>query len=148
MFRVVLQCIILTSMLLVGFSNCLYAQTLKVRIEGIRAPEGTIRLGFYNSEAQWKTEKSNFQRAQGKGQLRNGVLEFTFKDILPGEYAVAIADDENDNGEMDWGWLLPKEGFGFSNYELTGVRRPQYPDFKFNFLPEGVTEIIIKVRYL
>jgi len=133
---------------LAGFGESLVAQTLLVRVEGIRAPEGTLRLGFYDSEAQWKTEKSSFQRAAPKTGLKDGVLEFSITDVIPGEYAVAIADDENDNGGMDWGWILPKEGFGFSNHELTGIRRPQYPDFKFQLLPEGVTTIVIKVRYL
>ena len=132
----------------IGFGESLTAQTLQVRVEGIRAPEGTIRLGFYDSEAQWKTEKSSFQRAAPKTNLANGVVEFSISDVKAGEYAVAIADDENDNGEMDWGWILPKEGFGFSNYELKGIRRPQYPDFKFQLLPEGITTIVIKVRYL
>lgn len=131
-----------------GFGESLQAQTLHVRLEGVREPEGTIRLGFYDSEAQWKTEKSSFQRAAPKTSLKDGILEFLITDVKAGEYAVAIADDENDNGEMDWGWLLPKEGFGFSNYELKGISRPQYPDFKFQLLPEGITTIVIKVRYL
>lgn len=131
-----------------GFGESLNAQTLRVRLEGVRAAEGTIRLGFYDSEAQWKTEKSSFQRAGSKANLHDGILEFTIDDVEPGEYAVAIADDENDNGEMDWGWILPKEGFGFSNYELKGIRRPRYPDFKFQLLPQGETSIVIKMRYL
>jgi len=134
--------------LLVGFGESLTAQTLRVRLEGVRASEGTIRLGFYDSEAQWKTEKSSFQRAGSKESLVDGVIEFTIDDVVPGEYCVAIADDENDNGEMDWGWILPKEGFGFSNYELRGIRRPKYDDFKFDLLPKGETLIVIKVRYL
>ena len=132
----------------VWFCEGLTAQTLRVQIVGVRAQEGTIRLGFYDSEAQWKSEKSSFQRAASKEDLIDGTLEFLIDDVAPGEYCVAIADDENDNGEMDWGWILPKEGFGFSNYELKGIRRPQYDDFKFHLLPEGVTMIVIKVRYL
>ncbi|MFK8055088.1 MAG: DUF2141 domain-containing protein [Saprospiraceae bacterium] len=131
-----------------GFGGSLSAQNLKVRMEGVRASEGTIRLGFYDSKAQWDSEKSSFQRAASKANLKDGVIEFFITDVEPGEYCVAIADDENDNGEMDWGWILPKEGFGFSNYVLKGIRRPQYEDFKFDLLPEGETTIVIKVRYL
>ncbi len=140
--------IVLVTIALTGFGESISAQTLRVRIEGVRSEDGTIRLGFYDSEAQWKTEKSSFQRAATKQGLRDGTLEFLIDDVAPGEYCVAIADDENDNGEMDWGWILPKEGFGFSNYELKGIRRPKYEDFKFQLLPEGETLIVIKVRYL
>ena len=55
--------------------------TLRVRVEGIRSSEGTIRLGFYDSEAQWKTEKSSFQRAAPKSGLVNGTLEFVITDV-------------------------------------------------------------------
>ncbi len=143
-----LASVLLTCLLCLGFGASIQAQTLRVRVENVRAPEGTIRLGFYDTEAQWKTEKSSFQRAAPKTSFKDGIVEFSITDVAPGEYGVAICDDENDNGGMDWGWLLPEEGFGFSNYEVRGIRRPKFDDFKFDLSPEGETFIVIKVRYL
>ena len=124
-----------------------HAQTLVIHVENIRAAPGSMRFGFYESAAQWKTEKSNFQRA-GKKHVRAGRQTFTYTDIPAGHYAMALADDENDSGGMDWGLLLPKEGFGFSNYEHRGFTRPTFEDFDFELKPGQVTVVTVRVRYL
>ena len=124
------------------------AQTLVVHVEGIRSAKGAIRIGFYDSAAQWDSEKSNFQRFGYKQTMQDGRLTLTFVDVLPGHYAAAIVDDENDSGGMDWGLLLPKEGFGFSNYIHRGMLRPDFEDFDFFLAPAGKTVITFRVRYL
>ena len=124
------------------------AQTLVVHVEGLRSSEGSVHLGFYDSEAQWRSEKSNFQRHRSKSGARAGRLTYTITDVAPGHYAVAIVDDENDNGGMDWGLLLPKEGFGFSNYKHRGISRPDFSDFDFDLRPGETTTVVISVRYL
>ena len=48
---------------------------------------------------------------------------------------------------MDYGWFLPKEGFGFSDYYETAMKRPKFDDFDF-ILTAETKEIVIKVRYL
>ncbi len=124
------------------------ATTLVVHVVGIRANTGAIRIGFYDSAEKWQSEKSNFQRFGYKESMRNGRLTLTFTDVKPGHYGAAIVDDENDNGHIDWGLMLPKEGFGFSNYEHRGLLRPDYEDFDFDLVAGSSTEVTIKVRYL
>lgn len=42
-------------------------------------------------------------------------------------YAVNILHDENANGKIDKGFILPKEGIGFSNYSSVGpMNRPNF----------------------
>ncbi len=106
-----------------------------------------MRFGFYESAEQWKTEKSNFQRA-GKKQITAGKQTFTYTDIPAGHYAMALADDENDNGGIDWGLILPKEGFGFSNHEHRGLMRPDFEDFDFDLRKGETTVVVVRVRYL
>ena len=122
--------------------------TLHVRIEGLRNADGSVHLGFYESAAQWKTERSNFQRHASKSGCRGGVLELTITDVAPGRYAMAMVDDENDSGGMDWGLLMPKEGFGFSNYEHRGLSRPDFEDFDFELPAGGEARVVMRVRYL
>lgn len=124
------------------------AQTLLVHVEGLRSGEGSIRCGFYDSPAQWQTKKSNFQRHGTKARLRGGCVTYTFTDVPAGRWAMAIVDDENDSGGMDWGMLLPREGFGFSDYELRGLTRPEWEDFDFELREGHVTEVRVRVRYL
>ena len=123
--------------------------TLVVDIEGLRNTEGSVHVGFYDSEAQWMTEKSNFQRHGSKrATSADGKLRLTLDDVPAGHYAVAIVDDENDNGHIDWGILLPKEGFGFSNYYHRGLFRPEFDDFDFDLPPGQTVTVTIRVKYL
>lgn len=139
---------VLAAALATSLAHALSAQTLVIHVENIRAAQGSMRFGFYESAVQWKTEKSNFQRA-GKKQVKpGGTQTFTYADIPAGHYAMALADDENDNGGMDWGLLLPKEGFGFSNYEHRGISRPDFEDFDFDLRAGEVTVVTVRVRYL
>ncbi len=124
------------------------AQQLTIRIEGIRSEEGLLHVGFYESEKQWKSEKSNFQRHSDKRTFANGVVTFVVDDVQPGRYAAALADDENSNGHIDWGILLPIEGFGFSNYVHRGLRRPNFDDFDFELKAGENLTITFVVKYL
>ena len=129
-------------------ASALTAQTLVVHVEGVRNGDGSIHCGFYDSPAQWDTKKSNFQRHGTKAGLRGGRVTFTFDDIPAGRWAMAIVDDENDSGGIDWGILLPKEGFGFSDYVSRGLSRPDWEDFDFELREGQVTEVRVRVRYL
>ena len=134
-----------------GLAAAAAAQTLTVRVEGLRSADGSIRVGFYDSAERWGTKRSTFQRhgrkADHPGEA-GGTVVLTFADVPPGRYGLAVADDENDNGEIDWGLLLPKEGFGFSNYYSTRLRRPDFEEFAFD-LPRGEhVEVVVRVRYL
>lgn len=126
------------------------AQTLTVRVVGLRSANGAIRVGFYDSAEQWETKRSSFQRAGAKPASagEDGVAILEFDDVPPGRYGLAIADDENDNGHIDWGWLLPKEGFGFSNYHSTRLARPDFEEFAFDLPADGHVEVVVRLRYL
>lgn len=124
------------------------AQRLVVHFESVRSAEGPIRLGFYQTPADWQAQKSNFQRHGYKEGLADGHFTLVFDDVPPGRYAVAVVDDENDSGVIDWGWLLPKEGFGFSNHASRGLRKPAFEDFDFEHVVSGETVVVVRLRYL
>lgn len=48
--------------------------------------------------------------------ITEGKATFRFADVPPGNYAVVVFHDENDNGRIDHNWLrMPSEALGFSN---------------------------------
>ena len=56
---------------------------------------------------------------------------YIFK-FAKGNYAVNILHDENNNGKIDKGLILPKEGIGFSNYSSIGLtNRPNFKKANF-----------------
>lgn len=128
-------------------STLCFGQTLKISITGLRSNSGTVWLGFYTSNEAFNKEQPLFFKVEPKTKTINGVLSITYTGIKPGTYGIAFMDDENNNGKMDYGWLLPKEGFGFSNYYHTGMTKPHLNKFSFEVKEES-TLVEIKVRYL
>lgn len=129
------------------FAASLKAQTLTIHITGIRHAEGSIRLAFYNTPQSFDDEKALFTKTCSKAELKNGQLTVVYKGLLPGTYGIALLDDENNNQKMDYGLVLPKEGFGFSDYYHTGMSKPGLEKFDFNFGSENKT-VEIRIRYL
>jgi uncharacterized protein (DUF2141 family) len=133
-----------TGILLTGFA---VAQTLKINITGLRNNSGVVRMGFYINNESFDKEEPLFVKTEPKASTANGVLSITYTGLKPGTYGVALLDDENNNDKVDYGWFLPKEGFGFTNYYHTGITKPNFSKFMFT-LGNGLKVVEIKVRYL
>ncbi len=124
------------------------AQSLQIKMSGLRNNEGNIRLAFYNNSKSFDAEVPLFIRKVSKAELIRNRYLITYRDLKPGIYGIAILDDENTNDKMDYGLILPKEGFGFSDYYHSGMTRPVFEKFDF-VLKQGEDKMVeIKVRYL
>lgn len=133
--------------ILVLGSGCAIAQSLKINITGLRNNSGVVRMGFYTNNEAFEKEEALFVKNEAKASMVNGVLSVTYTDLKPGLYGIALLDDENNNDKVDYGWFLPKEGFGFTNYYHTGITKPHFQKFSF-ILGTGPKVVEIKVRYL
>ena len=75
------------------------------------------------------------------------TVEIRFTGVKPGDYAVALLHDENDNGKADRAMgMMPKEGYGFSRDAPVKMAPPKFNDAVMK-LGEGVSRIAIKMRY-
>jgi len=128
-------------------SLSLFSQTLVIEISGIRNKDGLIRLAFFVSEANFRSEKPTFERMLDKKPVQNGNLVYRLDSIPPGTYGIALLDDENRNGKLDYRFILPKEGIGFSNYEHHGIKRPVLNDFSFLLKKNVTLRIPIRLTY-
>lgn len=137
--------LILTCTFFLSFS--VFSQTLLVEISGIRNREGLIRLAFFVSESGFRAEKPAFERNLSKTPVQNGNLVVRLDSIPPGTYGIALLDDENKNGKLDYRLILPKEGVGFSNYVHHGIRRPVLSDFSFLVKKDVTLRIPIRLTY-
>jgi len=73
----------------------------------------------------------------------------TFPDIKPGNYAVSVLHDENQNKDMDQTGLgIPKEGFGFSNDVMGMIGPPSFKRAKVLVNEHQDTDISIKMKYM
>lgn len=75
------------------------------------------------------------------------VVEIRFTGVKPGQYAIALLHDENNNGKADRAMgMMPKEGYGFSRDAPVNMAPPKFKDAVFA-LGEGLARFTIKMRY-
>lgn len=117
-----------------------------IKITDIRKAEGEIGLGVYTSDDNFEDEVEYLSKTFSKTKMENGTLTVELF-LPPGTYGIALLDDEDRDGEMDFGLMMPDEGFGFSNYYHSGLSKPDFEDFAFKV--ENETERVkIKVKYM
>lgn len=134
--------------LILFFSSLsLFSQALVVEVTGIRNKDGWILLAFFTNEVAFRTEKPALERSLDKASVLNGNLTVRLDSIPPGTYGIALLDDENKNGKLDYKLFLPKEGVGFSNYVHHGIRRPVFDDFSFLLKKNVTLRIPIRLTY-
>lgn len=120
--------------------------TIKIKVTNIRSTKGNLLMGFYKDNKSFSKREPFMGKTVEKTDIKDGVV--TFQVILPaGTYGIALLDDENKNGKTDYGFLLPVEGFGFSNYYHKGITAPGFTDFDFT-LGSSDKEVTIKVKYM
>ncbi len=117
-----------------------------VHIKNIRNSKGRIQLQVYRNQESFKNETPWKSTTVSKKSMKNHQLTYHFKGLPKGIYGIALLDDENSNTKMDYGWLLPDEGFGFSDYYHTAWSKPQFDKFKF-YLNKNKTVTMV-IRYL
>ena len=77
----------------------------------------------------------------------SGKVEIRFTGVKPGDYAIALLHDENDNGKADRAMgMMPKEGYGFSRDAPVKMAPPKFKDAVFK-QGEGTSRVTIKMRY-
>lgn len=74
-------------------------------------------------------------------------VEIRFTGVKPGDYAIALLHDENNNGKADRAMgMMPKEGYGFSRDAPVKMAPPKFGDAVFK-QGETTSRITIKMRY-
>ncbi len=119
--------------------------SIEVKFTNIRNSKGRIQMQIYRSQEAFASENYWKQVHVSKKELKNKTLNYTFSGIPSGTYGIAILDDENENGEMDYKMLLPAEGYGFSDFYHTSWSRPTFSEFKFSL--NANKSVTVKVKY-
>lgn len=138
-----------------GLSHTLYSfaypnaetYSLTIEVKNLRNAKGIVQFALYNKDGSIPDEDYENYYKILKGEIINGSSMITFKNIPSGKYAVNILHDENNNGKIDKGFVLPIEGVGFSNYQSIGLtNRPNFSKASFELKEEKT--INVKVIYM
>jgi uncharacterized protein (DUF2141 family) len=120
---------------------------LTIEVNELRNSNGIVQFALYNRADAFPDEhfKKYFKKLTGK--IINGSSSVTFENLKEGTYAINILHDENTDGRINKGLILPKEGIGFSNYQSVGFsNRPVFP--KASFYLNCDMRIKVNILYL
>ena len=120
--------------------------TVKIKVSNVRNNIGTMQFQVYRNQETFGKETPYKQFRTSKKVVKNKTMTYEIKGLKAGTYGIALLDDENSNKEMDYSWLVPVEGFGFSDYYHTGWSKPKFNSFKFEL--NSNKSVVMKVRYL
>lgn len=113
--------------------------TLTVNISNVEHQEGHVKAVLFD-RSNFLTE--NFVACIEIPATRSqGTLQTVFQHVQPGDYAVAIYQDINDNDWFDRNWIgYPKEPFAMSNnLRPINMLSPDFDDAKVHL---GVAEVV------
>ncbi len=123
-----------------------HQNNLKVAVYDLKNDQGQVIVLLYNKAGSIpdKTFKKYYKKQIVK--INNGKAEASFNALPSGKYAVNIIHDENANGKLDKGFMLPKEGFGLSNFKKVNLfHKPNFE--KASFILKQDTTVQIKTIY-
>ncbi|MBL7864246.1 MAG: DUF2141 domain-containing protein [Cyclobacteriaceae bacterium] len=118
--------------------------SVTIVVKKIRNRDGVIRFKFYDDATRFPHDYGFLKVVVPKNEMTGDSLVITVPGLKPQHMAIALLDDENDNVKLDFGWFLPKEGYAFSDYYHSALRRPVYEDFAFTLTGDKRVEMIMR----
>jgi uncharacterized protein (DUF2141 family) len=113
-------------------------------VQGIKSASGTIRVQSYRAtKRDWLKKGRWLKRIEEPAQA--GTMTFCIPVDAPGDYAVAVRHDRNDNGKTD----ITKDGGGMSNNPSISIWNLGKPSYKKVGVQVSLpTRISIQMKYL
>ncbi|MXZ34601.1 MAG: DUF2141 domain-containing protein, partial [Acidobacteria bacterium] len=120
------------------------ASGVAVTINKVRPGKGRVHIALVNKAQFLLRKKLKTPLKKGIVKSLGESVQFTFKDVAPGDYAVQVLQDFDGDGFMTYNWLgLPKEPWGISNNPPIRFGPPKWERSKFS---DSVNSELGKVR--
>ena len=117
-----------------------------ITITDLRSDKGVVRACMTTQEKifpKCRKDPASHRTVVPAGES----VTIRFTDVEPGEYAVALLHDENNDGKANRALgMMPKEGYGFSRDAKVRMGPPKFDDAVFEHAGED-QELTIKMRY-
>lgn len=144
-----LTAIIFTSLLVssFAFNNEKTTHDLTIEVKDLRNSIGVVQFTLYNQDGSIPDEHYTKYFKKLTGEIKEGSSSATFYNLQAGKYAVNILHDENKDGKIKKGFILPVEGIGFSNFQSIGLtNRPNFS--KASFELKESKSMNVKIIYM
>jgi len=109
---------------------------LTVVVSGARTADGVIRIAVCPDDACYQNNGPFIAKRNAPASTE--PVTFTFPDLPSGDYAIVMHHDEDDDGEFDR-FIVPLEGYGFSNDIEPGFGRPPFYAVAVKLTSDGLT---------
>jgi len=117
------------------------AAELFIKVSGITATEGSIRIALFNSEATF----NDTPYAALSMPVTDAQMQVQMSDLPAGEYALMLFQDIDNNEELNTNLFgMPREPWGASLQGKTIMRAPVWSDLKF--MIDNDTAIIVELN--
>ena len=121
--------------------------SLTVEVADLRNSKGVVQFALYHTPDAFPDEDYTKYYRKRTAKIVEGFSTVTFENLPPGKYAINILHDEDENGKIKKGMVLPKEGIGFSNYESIGMfNKPKFSEA--GIVLKSDTAIQVKIIYM
>ena len=117
---------------------------LRIEVTGLQSAEGNIYIAVYDSKDTWLGKETVLEQQVVIVEARSeDGLVSTELGLPPGEYALSIFHDTNDNGDLDTNFIgIPNEPVALSNNARPKFGPPKYKDAVFTLGEEPLTQRI------
>ena len=136
----------LTALAVASFAGPAAAIDLVISVADVPSQEGSVGCALFASETGFPDDSSRALKRERVAVIPDRPIECRWKGLEPGTYAVAVAHDENQNGETDKNWLgIPSEAWGVSNNVRPRLRAPRFEEAAFELPPQPIVRMTIRL---
>ena len=108
---------------------------LDLQVSNIKHDKGSIMVAIYDHPDKFLKDVAVFTTTYPVDVA--GSVHIPVNGLRPGEYAVSVFHDVNDNGKLDKNFLgIPTEPYGFSNNVKGTFGPPKFADAKFTTIQD------------
>lgn len=147
MFKIVN--LFIATLLTVSFTEIAQAESttsLTVVVDGIRNQTGEICMRVYNSEKGFP-DNAKSEVKSGCTKITGNSIKQVFSGLKPGNYAVAVVDDQNGDRQLNKDFFgIPEEGFGISRNPIVSISTgtPKFRNASFKVDQNTTINIFLK----
>lgn len=121
---------------------------IEISVSGVAPIQGPIACALFSSKVGFPLESKKHAIEQVRVPASNGTATCIFESVIPGDYAVAVVHDTNDNKEADTNFFgIPTEGVGVSNNAMPKASFPKFDNCRFPVIGGQSAKQEIKLRY-
>lgn len=128
--------IALAAALVAAIASPALAQDVTVTLTGVQSKGGHLVASLASPSTFMLGQPEYSVRADGDA---TGSVTVTFRDVAPGDYALMVMHDANDNNQFDWGMAGNSEGYAFSNLSGPLMGMPAFADHKVAVGQQGLS---------